>query len=299
MARARGLWICFVLALTSPALAQTFTPARDELVSTRLVTVEQAEAWVEELLTLNPEIAGFEVPEPGHVVAVTASGATVDLYLDALVDRLSTPAAERSRILAEYEADVLAALADLDRTPEPDQAAILPILRHRDFLAAAAPAPRAGEASFDRPVHRPFAGDLEAFVAYDTPGGIGLMGKLSMGIDNLSDEEAFTLALSNLAARADGLAWDEHDGVRYAALGGKYESSLLLLPHVWDALEAEIGGPPAVAVPTRSIVAAVRADDVEGVARLRALIGEATFDPLAVSEDVFVRRGGGWAVLEP
>jgi hypothetical protein len=281
-----------------PAAAQTFTPARDELVSTRVVTMDQAEAWAAEFLALNPAIASYEFAEPGHVVATTPTGATVDLYLDTLIASLDVPSAERGRALADYEAGFYEILAGLDdRAPEADPANILPILRHTDFLVAI-PAPAAGDPSFDRPVHRPFAGDLEALLGYDTPGGIAMMGKLSMGIDGLTDDEAFALAITNLSAFARGLSWEADGGLRFAVLDGDYESSLLLLDSVWDELEAELGGPVAVAAPTRSLVAAARADDAASVARLRSLIADATFDPYSVSEELFVRRNGTWTVLE-
>jgi uncharacterized protein YtpQ (UPF0354 family) len=287
------------LALAGASVAQTFTPARDELVSARVATMDQAEAWAAEFLALNPAVAAYEFAEPGHVVITTPSGAQIDMYLDNLLGRLGAPAEQRGRVLADYEASFYETLASLDdRAPEADPANILPILRHTDFLTALNPAPASGEEPIDEPVHRPFAGDVEAILAYDTPRGIGVMGKLSLGIDGLSDDEAFALAVSNFEAFAEGLAWREQDGLRFAVLDGNYESSVLLLPGVWDALEAELGGPAAVAVPTRSVVAVARADDAAGLARLRALIADATFDPYSVSEDLFVRRDGGWAVLE-
>ncbi len=294
-ARAAVVALATAAPVAASASAQTFTPARDELVAARVVTMEAAEAWAAEFLALNPSVASFERVGPGHLAAAGPGGAEVDVYLDTLVDRLSVPGARRALVLAEFEASLYDALAGA-AAPAPVPENVMPIVRHRDFLAAVreqAGAP-GGE---DAPVSRALAGDAVALLAYDTPSSIAVMSKESLGLADLSDAAAFALATRNLARRAEALTWREEGGLRVAVLDGSYESSLLLLDGVWSALEADLGGPVAVAVPARDLLVAGRADRPEDVAALRALIANAAFDPYAVSEEVFVRREGRWEVL--
>ncbi len=297
--RALAAWLGLALAAggLAAASAQSFLPARDELLSVRRVSLEVAEAWAEEFLALNPDVASFQTVDPGHIVVTTASGAEVDLFLDNLMARLDLPPKEREAELAAYEATIADALVS-DRAPEPDPANILPIVRHQDFLDASLAGLPPDAKDDERPLLRDFPGDAGVILAYDTPNGIAVMSKISMGIDGLTDDEAYAFAVSNFAAFAASFTWVEDGGLRFAELDGEYESSIMLLPDVWTALEAELGGPVAAAIPTRGVLAVGRADSAETIAALRALIEDAALDPYSVSEDVFVRRDGGWAVLE-
>jgi hypothetical protein len=290
-----GCWLAIGEGLA--AHAQTFTPARDELVSARVVTMESAEAWAEEFLALNPNVAAYEIVGPGHVIATSAGGGQIDVYLDNLIDRLSVPSARRGLVLAEYEAGIYDALASAVGQPAPAPENVMPIVRHRDFLAAVLE--QAGEVGGEAqaPLHRELAGDAVVVLVYDTASSIAVMSKQSLGLADRTDDEAFALARSNLARRAEGLEWRNEGGLRVAVLDGDYETSLLLLDGLWDDLETALGGPAAVAIPVRGSLVAGRADNPDDVAALRGLIAEAALDPYAVSEDVFVRREGRWDVL--
>jgi hypothetical protein len=290
-----------VLALAtsaSPAAAQTFTPARDELVAARIVDLDLAEAWIAEQLALNPAVAAFELAEQGRVVVTTAAGGHVELFLDSYVDRLGMPPEARGPALAEIEAGIAELIAKLETAPVVQPESILPIVRHEDFLAMAlAQVGPEGEPA-DAPVHAAFAGDAGVLLAYDAPRGIGVMSRRNLGLEEMDDAAAFALAKENLAIKARDLVWRVDGGLRVAILDGVYESSLVLLDEVWTALETDLGAPLAVAIPSRGALVAARADNPDDVARLRAAIEEAALDPFSVSEEIFVREGGGWRVLE-
>jgi hypothetical protein len=287
--------------LAGGAGAQTFTPARDELVSAKVVTMDAAEAWASEFFSSEPNVGAYKIAEPGHVIVTSKAGAQVDVYLDSLVNRLSVRDARRSVVLADFEAKMHTALATatLASRPTPLLDNVMPIVRHRDFLKLVLKDAGKGEGAGadDAPVHHDLAGDVAVVLAYDTPKSLAVMTKKSLGLGGKSDEEAFALALGNLARRAAGLTWREDGKLRVAELDGTYESSLLLVDRVWDDLEKALGGAVAVAVPARDELYAGRADDPEVIAALRKRIEDDELDPYQVSGDVFVRKGGMWEIL--
>lgn len=82
-------------------------------------------------------------------------------------------------------------------------------------------------------------------------------------------------------------------------VGGGLESSLLLLPHVWDQLAQELSGDLVVGVPGQDRVVFTSSDHYEGQLAMRKLL-EAAFEHAgtrALSTDLFVWRGGAWEVF--
>jgi hypothetical protein len=293
-----ALTVATALFATGPASAQAFTPARDDLLATRVVDIELVEDWAIEFLALQPQVRAYELVEPGHFVIISASGTELDLYLDELTQRLGEPSAQRSRLLTNFEASFHDAVATVGEEPEPDIENVIPIVRHRVFLEMLLAQDGAGAALGDAPVHRALAGDVVAVLAYSTPSGVSVMSRRSLGLEALDDDAAFALATANLAERAEGLTWVEDGGLRFAVLDGFHESAVLLLEDVWDALEAEIGGPIVVAAPTRALLAVGRADRPEDVAALRALTESYALDPYGVTSQLFVRCERRWEVLD-
>lgn len=282
--------------LAAPAVGQTFTPARDQLLSSRTPTLEEAEAWAEEFLSLEPDVASFETPEPGHVVVETRAGKQVDLYLDDFVDRLSAPSATRSQVLASIEAGLSDSLASTTGPVGPTPENILPIVRNRNFLTRFGG--EAGESGPDQPVSRALAGDVVALLAYDSGTGPSIMSRRSLGLNGVSNPDAFGLAVANLLRVAANVSWAESDdGLRAARLDGTYESSLLLLDDFWDDVADELSGPVAAVAPTPGSLIVGRADEPDDVTLLRYYGLNAALDADGVSTEVLVRRDGAWRVL--
>jgi uncharacterized protein YtpQ (UPF0354 family) len=292
-----ALWAA--AAACSPALAQTFSPGRDTLLAARSVGVDEAELWAEEFLANHPNVASFERIEPGRIFVVTHGGTEIDIYLDNLIKLMDGPRAEREARLADFEAYSYETLAELDMPPAPTLENLMPIVRPRGFvdglLAAAA---EVGDPTA-APVHVPLAGDLYVVLAFDTPSSIGVTSESALEALGLDGAAALAQARRNFADyAAQTLVWEEEQGLRIAVLDTNYESSLLLLDDVWRELETEMGGPLAVAVPSRGLLVVGRADDPEHMDILEGLAFEAPFNPYPLSARVFVRRGGRWEALE-
>jgi hypothetical protein len=145
--------------------------------------------------------------------------------------------------------------------------------------------------------HKDFPdGLVEAWVV-DTAGYLTYLdaGALAETGQDLPTVEA--RALDNLSAKAAGATWTPLQNVQALALDGVYESSVLLLPQVWMALDAKIGT-VVVAVPTRDVVLLADGDDAAQVATLRAIVRQVRGKyPNPVTDTLLRWDGAGWQVL--
>ncbi len=268
------------------------TAGRDPLVLSKSAPVETAERWVTEFLASEPGVASFKQVGPGEYAITTERGDELTFYLDNLVARLASAGADRALVFADYEAHLREALA-ADRAVEPGLGQLMPIVRHKDYLTGVQELAGADEG----PWHRPLAGDAVLMLAFDSPTSIQVAPRGALLDRGLDEDAAFALATENLRRFARDLDWEREGGLRAAVLDGNYESSVLLLDDAIAALEADLGGPVAVAVPLRDLLVAARADRAEDVKILRLLIANAASDPYAVSDQLLVRREGRWEVL--
>ena len=79
-----------------------------------------------------------------------------------------------------------------------------------------------------------------------------------------------------------------------------YGTSRLFDSQFWVALEAQAGGPVAVALPTRTWLLAARLDDPETIARLRTVAARiAAEEPTAVTSALVRRSGQDWLEVPP
>jgi len=79
-----------------------------------------------------------------------------------------------------------------------------------------------------------------------------------------------------------------------------YGTSRLFDPKLWEALEAQAGGPVAVALPTRDWLLAARLDDAQAIARLRTIAARIVAgEPTAVTAALVRRDGESWIEVPP
>jgi hypothetical protein len=73
-----------------------------------------------------------------------------------------------------------------------------------------------------------------------------------------------------------------------------YDTSLLALDSVWATISTRLGGPVAVIIPTREKIVIGRADRPRDITRLRAIVTAEAKGERALSDKIWVRRGGTW-----
>jgi hypothetical protein len=143
-------------------------------------------------------------------------------------------------------------------------------------------------------VRRPFSEGLEEVVVGDTPTTIALMPTGRLTDLELGATQAFDRARANTLKELSGLKWTVNDGLLAADSNQPYATSLLALDPVWTTIEKQLGGPLAVAVPTRDTLVVGRADRVRDMARLATIAASGAGNTGSVSGKVLVRQGAIW-----
>ncbi|WP_193215116.1 DUF1444 family protein [Luteolibacter marinus] len=164
--------------------------------------------------------------------------------------------------------------------------------------------PDAGQGSIkltpeDSPVVRGLPGDILVLYAFDTGTHFEIVSQGDREELGVSSDELHERAISNL--RNLELEVQAHQGARVTMLtaGGDYEATLLLLPEVWDSVQAMVEGDIVASVPARDIIYFVGDSSPENISELRALTSrmlEVADKPLSRT---FLRRSGDdWVKYE-
>jgi uncharacterized protein YtpQ (UPF0354 family) len=158
------------------------------------------------------------------------------------------------------------------------------------------------KAAENKVVARRFLADLWIVYVLDQPESMqlishGVMKKLGLHEAGLHD-----LALANLRASLQGMPSflaEGTDGIHVVQVGDSYEASRLLLPELWQPLQAEMGGDLLACAPTRDVVYYTSALPPD---RLRAMrkLAQSIYDkgPYSLSTAVFKWTPKGWVLFE-
>lgn len=153
----------------------------------------------------------------------------------------------------------------------------------------------------DSPVFREIGGGLRVSYVVDQDDVFEFITHGHLAAQGVTADHLHELGVANLRKAVDALEVRVHSAPSYFAViaGGNYEASLLLLDEFWDdAFRPFVGGPYAVAVPARDVLAFGDASDPESLAELRALIQRVWPDgDHLLSDRLFTRRDGPWTPL--
>jgi uncharacterized protein YtpQ (UPF0354 family) len=165
---------------------------------------------------------------------------------------------------------------------------VRPVLRGREYAELVAE----GSVPF-----MAFPGDLIVYWVIDSPNSTESFSAEHLAVSGLTQDALAELALENLRIYGAALEHMDMDGAWMLRLDGYYESSMMLVPEVWQAIDAKLG--TLVAAPiARDLVIYTDADDPVMLTNLRATAREAFAElPYAISPDVFRWNGTGWDVM--
>jgi uncharacterized protein YtpQ (UPF0354 family) len=106
-------------------------------------------------------------------------------------------------------------------------------------------------------------------------------------------------AVSNLMRILPKVQYHDLDGMLMLVANGNFEASLLLFDNLWDGETLPLKGEIVVAAPARDFLLATTSDNEQGLDEMREFVDGAaeTFSHF-VSDKLFVRRGGSWAIFE-
>lgn len=177
---------------------------------------------------------------------------------------------------------------------------IFPIIRPDD--AGPSMKPIVGEDPTKLFVSRPYISGAVLMYAIDTPKALRFVNAGDLGKAGLTLQALDKIAMSHVSKLppVDIQPMEGARGLWTALANDGYATSRLFDPKFWDALESHVGGPAAVALPTRDWILAVRLDDAEAMTRLRSLARRVVAgEPRAVTASLVRRDGAGWAEIPP
>lgn len=146
-------------------------------------------------------------------------------------------------------------------------------------------------------VSRPYISGAVLLYAIDTPRAVRFVNASDLEHAGLTIDTLDKLALSHVS-RLPPLRFEQMGGARglWAGIASDgYGTSRLFDPKFWNVLEAQAGGPVAVALPTRDWLLAARLDDPQAIAELRRVAARIVAgEPTAVTSALVRRDGQSW-----
>ncbi|GBF57887.1 hypothetical protein PbB2_01557 [Candidatus Phycosocius bacilliformis] len=253
-------------------------------------SMEDVSAEVTRRLLGLPGVRGVERIDGAANALRLATHAEVSVRLDTLHARLNLAEVDPETELSRFVGNVGALLARNDPFKlEQLRVVIRPTAAINAFELQTA---TGGQAN--RVVRRPFTEGLEEVVVGDTPTTIALMPIGRLTDLNLGMAQAFDRARANTVKELAGLTWTTKDGLLEADATETYATSLLALDGIWPQIQKQVGGPLAVAVPTRTILVVGRADRARDMSRLATIAASGEGDPGQLAGKVLVRQGSVW-----
>jgi len=179
--------------------------------------------------------------------------------------------------------------------PSFDRGVVVPIVRSAEGFGWGG-SPEAPDLAADHLV-----GDLWLFYAIDTPTSIRYAHwEELLALTGLEQDAIRPLALDNLMAilPAPEVVQLGDAPLFMITAGGDYEASLLLVDALWSAQASKVEGDLVVAVPTRDVVLFTGSASPGGLEVLRRVVDWLFGESYSVSEDLYVRRGTSWEVMD-
>ena len=164
---------------------------------------------------------------------------------------------------------------------------------HQDYISYAM-----DEIGRDAIVVWPIAGDIVAAVVIDYPTSVELATRDRFEDLGVEPEQGYALALLNTVALSDAVSIEGTPEAGYLLLDGYYENAMMLVPEVWDAVDARVDGRPVVASPSRGQIYFAGEHDSAALGRLADFAEVAlTSEPGPISAALYVWTGDGWEVF--
>ena len=151
-------------------------------------------------------------------------------------------------------------------------------------------------------VSRPYISGAVLLYAVDSPRALRYVIAGDLEHSGLTLDALDKIAVSHVP-RLGPLKFEQMRGARGLWVGiaqDGYCTSRLFDPKFWEALEAQAGGPVAVALPTRDWLLAARLDDAQAISQLRTIAARIVAgEPTAVTSALVRRNGESWTEVPP
>jgi hypothetical protein len=282
-------WIGSAQAQSPQVIGEPSAPTPAPAPVPAAISMQEVAQEMQQRLAKLPGVRGIEAVEamPNELRIMAYS--EINVRLDTLHGRLNAPGADREGEYRRFELNVAGLLTRNDPF-KPNQ---LRVVIRTSAAINSFEEQTAFQGQPNLVLRRPFVAGLEEVVVGDTPTTIALMPIGRLADLKLGVTQAFDLARANTAAATKDVSWISKDGLLEAPADFAYATSLLAIDAVWSGLQVQLGGPVAVAIPTRDRLVVGRADRPRDLKRL-STIAASSSGPGALSNKVLIRRGPVW-----
>jgi hypothetical protein len=182
-------------------------------------------------------------------------------------------------------------------SPEPHASNVVPRLKHVAFDGAV---DGVGVPADQRPLSEPFVGDLLIAYAFDLPGMFQMVSEADLAPLDLHRDMLLPLAMDNLHSRLTNIDFKGGPPLLQLVAAEGWEACAMFLDDIWPEVAAKVPGELVIAVPSADTLLVTSSVAEPALARTRELIVEAREKAgrHALSECLFVWRGGRWEVFE-
>ena len=282
-------WIGSAQAQSPQVIGEPSVPVPAPAPAPATISMQEVALEMQKRLAKLPGVRGIEAVEamPNELRVMAYS--EINVRLDTLHGRLNAQGADREGEYRRFELNVAGLLARND----PFKPAQLRVVIRTSAAINSFEEQTAFQGQPNAVLRRPFVEGLEEVVVGDTPTTIALMPIGRLADLKLGVTQAFDLARANTATATKDVPWVSKDGLLEAPADFAYATSLLAIDAVWSGLQVQLGGPVAVAIPTRDRLVVGRADRPRDLKRLKA-IAATSGGAGALSNKVLIRRGPVW-----
>lgn len=224
---------------------------------------------VEAELDRDPSVKSVNRIETNQLKVQLTDGSEVDVFLDNLSAELRSSEEDPEAIAARF---ARIAVASAGKPLQIEQKRIYPIVRHISYLTQFREI--YGEKA-DLPAGIPLAADYLVLVALDREESMRILRESDFSEIGNSQDEVLALAVENLRRDLTPKAEILGDGqINMVAMGGNYESSLLLDNEFWRSEAKRMDDSPVAVAAARDLLLYVRKSDEESIARMRKIVDE-------------------------
>lgn len=278
--RVRALGLMAVLVLVAATLAACVSPS--DGLTRKVVQALQAQAPSLPVTVKGPD--DLEVPGPG--------AKPLKIALDNMRKACSAQPDRCDDQVGAFVARVIQVATGTGAHFSQDK--VYPVLRTAGLARMVAQESQDPAAKL---VVRPFAPGVELVLVLDGDATMRYVNRGDVAKAGIDEAALMAAALGNVANLPPLQARPLRSlpGFSYLMADDGLGTARAFDPALWTRLAQTIGGPVAMAMPTRDWIVITRADEPRQVATLRELAGRVVRrEPYAMSDTVFVRDGAGW-----
>jgi hypothetical protein len=248
-------------------------------------------ALVKSKIEALPSVRGIIVEdEKSNVISVIHS-TTLVIRLESFVARLNARGADREYETKKFVDVIAKSIASSDPFKKPNLKILVrstAALDEFELLTAV-------NGKNNTIVRKQIAPNLEATIVAETKSSIAFMPIGRLNDLKITKDEVFTLAQNNFANSISKAKWiNTPQNLMIAKLDGVFDTSLMMVPSIWQSIEEQNRFPIALAIPNRGMLVFGRANNPKDIQNLKAIIEKESKNDFVISKDIYIWQKDHW-----